>query len=124
MSQMSLSFAPFIVGPQVEGFHIEVTPAAEFPWITAVASDPTHQQHIDELAQRSGGRAAAGDLGGHVWYTATLFGEPSVVALPYMDRLLEQLMNQARFVGWGRITSNILLEFREELPEGQPNPGR
>lgn len=31
-------------------------------------------------------------------------------------------MNQTRFVGWGRVSSGILVEFREELPEGQPNP--
>jgi hypothetical protein len=122
VSQMSLSFAPFIIGPQVEGFHIEVTPAAEYPWITAVASDPAQQNRIDELARQSGDRAAAGDLGGHVWYSAPLVSEPSVIAVPYMDRLLEQLMNQTRFVGWGRVSSGILLHFREELPEGQPNP--
>ncbi|WP_131832048.1 hypothetical protein [Mycobacteroides abscessus] len=119
VSQMSLSFSPFIIGPQVEGFHIEVTRATEFPWITVVASDPARQEHIDELARCSGDRAVAGDFGGHVWYSATLVSEPSVIALPYMDRLLEQLMNQSRFVGWGRISSEILLHFREELPEGQ-----
>lgn len=122
VSQTSLSFAPFIIGPQVEGFHIEVTPADEYPWINAVASDPAEQNRIDELARQSGDRVAAGDLGGYVWYTATLVAEPDIFALPFMDRMLDHMMNQTRFVGWGRVCSGILLEFREELPAGQPNP--
>lgn len=123
VSQTSLSFAPFIIGPQAEGaFNITVTPASQHPWITAVASDPAEQDRIDNLARQSGDRVAAGDLGGLVWYSSTLVAEPDMLALPYMDRTLEQLMNQTRFVGWGRVSSGILLEFREELPEGQPNP--
>ncbi|MEV0669900.1 hypothetical protein [Mycobacterium sp. NPDC050441] len=119
VSQSSLSFAPFVIGPQVEGFHIEVAPADEYPWITAIASDPAHQERIDDLARRSGDRAAVGDLGGWVWYGATLSSEPPQIAVPFMDRFLEQLMNQTRFVGWFRIGIGVLLEFREELPEGQ-----
>ncbi len=120
VSQTSLSFTPFIIGSQAEGaFNITVTPATQYPWITAVASDPEEQDRIDDLVMRSGDRVAAGDLGGVVWYSTTLIAEPDIFGLPYMDRTLERMMNQARFVGWGRVCSGILLEFREELPEGQ-----
>jgi hypothetical protein len=119
VSQTSLSFAPFIIGPQDDRFHIEVIPAAEHPWITAVASDPAQQDRVDELARRSGDMAAVGDLGGHVWYSATIASEPFGIDATFMDRLQEILTNQSRFVGWARLGSWILLEFREELPDGQ-----
>lgn len=118
VSQSSLSFAPFIIGPQ-DGFHIYVTPSAEHPWVNAVASDPAQQEEIDALAQKSGDLAAASDLGGHLWYTITLASEPFGIDATFMDRLQEILTNQSRFVGWARLGSSILLEFREELPDGQ-----
>jgi hypothetical protein len=116
--QSSLSVAPFIIG-RPDDFHIDVMPADTDPWITAVASDPAHQERIDELVRRSGDMVAAGDFGGHVWYTATLAGKPWGIDAVFITRMQEVLTNQTRILGWRRLGWNVLLNFREELPEGQ-----
>jgi hypothetical protein len=116
--QSSLSVAPFIIG-RPDDFHIDVMPAYTDPWITAVASDPAHQERVDELVRRSGDMVAAGDFGGHVWYTATLAGKSWGIDAVYITRMQEVLTNQTRILGWCRLGWNVLLNFREELPEGQ-----
>lgn len=118
VSQTSLTFAPFIIGPQ-DGFHVTVTPLDTSPWITADASDPDQQEPINALVQRSGERADAGDVGGHQWYRATISSEPPEFDVFFMDRIQEMLTNHVRMQGWARLASWILLNFREELPAGR-----
>lgn len=115
----SLSFAPFIIGRQ-DGFHVQVMPGDADPWITAVASDPAEQERIDGLVRLCGEKVAVGDLGGHVWYATGLTAQPwDIGGLFFGDRLQEVLTIQDRFVGPARLGAHVLLNFREELPEGQ-----
>jgi hypothetical protein len=120
----SLSMTPFIIG-QHDGFHITVTLQDSAPWISAVSSDPSCQEKIDELVQRSG-ELASGDLssvedfGGLVWYTGTLVGEQLNLAdAMFQSRMQEQLYTPARISGWVRLGWGVLLNFRENVPEGE-----
>lgn len=116
--QISFSVAPFIIGRHDE-FHIDVIPTDTAPWITAVSSDPAHQQQIDELVRRSGDLVAAGEFGGHVWYSATLVGEKWGIDALFMTRIQEMLTNHKRILGWRRLGWNVLLNFRKDLPDGE-----
>jgi hypothetical protein len=116
-SHTSLSVEPFIIGRQ-DDYHIEVTATDTVPWITAVSSDPARQNQVDELVRRSGDLVAAGDIGGHVWYTATLVSEPFTLDAFFMSRLQEVLTSRTRILEWRRLGWNILLNFREEVPQG------
>lgn len=102
-----------------DAFHIDVSPIDKAPWITATASDWTEQTKIDGLVRQSGARIAAGEFGGFVWYSATLEGQltPPMDAY-FMARMMEALGNQTRIEGWRRLGWHVLLNFREELPEG------
>ena len=121
--QTSLSMTPFIIG-RPDDFNITVTPQDSSPWITAVSSDQSRQDEIDELVQRSG-ELAPGDLasvedfGGHVWYTCTLVGEQRNLADPmFFSRMQEMLNTQTRILEWRRLGWGVLLNFREDVPEG------
>jgi len=122
--QTSLSVAPFIIG-RPDGFNITVTPQDNAPWITAVSSDQGRQDEIDELVRRSGelcrGALMPGaEFGGHVWYTSKLVGEAPNLADPmFFSRVQEMLSAQVRIIDeWRRLGSDVLLNFREDGPEG------
>lgn len=115
--QITLSVEPFTIGRH-DQFHIDVMAADTVPWITAVSSDPAHQPQIDELVRRSGELVAAGDLGGHVWYSTGLIGEDWIIDALFMSRIQEMLTNHVRITGWRRLGWHVLLEFREEFPDG------
>lgn len=125
VSQISLSMNPLIIGPQ-DGvnFNITVTPLESAPWITAVASDPSQQGQIDELVQRSGELASGilareEDFGGLVWYMCPLVGEQLNLADPmFQSRMQERFHTARRILGWRRLAGDVLLNFREDEPEG------
>jgi hypothetical protein len=122
--QTRLSVAPFIIG-RPDGFNITVTPQDTAPWIAAVSSDQSRQDEIDEVVRRSGelccGALMPGaEFGGHVWYTSTLIGEAPNLADPmFFSRVQEMLGAQVRIVDeWRRLGPHVLLNFREDGPEG------
>jgi len=121
--QTGLSMTPFIIGRPDE-FNITVTPRDSFPWITAVSSDQSRHEEIDELVQRSAELASdattsKNDFGGLVWYTGTLVGEQLNLAdAMFQSRMQEQLYTPARILGWVRLGWGVLLNFREDVPEG------
>jgi hypothetical protein len=121
--QTSLSMTPFIIG-RLDDFHITVTPQDSSQWITAVSSDQSRQEEIDELVQRSGELASGTlasveDFGGHVWYTGTLVGEQPNLADPmFQSRMQERLYTPIRILDWRRLGWGVLLNFREDVPEG------
>jgi hypothetical protein len=123
--QTSLSTAPFIIG-RADDFHITVTPQDSSPWISAVSSDESRQEEIDEFVQRSGELASGRlesleDFGGHVWYTCTLAGEQPNLADPmFFSRMQEMLYTPVRIVDWRRLGWGVLLNFREHAPEDGP----
>jgi hypothetical protein len=122
----------FMIGSPT-GFHIDVTPIDEHPWITATASDPAEQARVDEMVQQSGERVAhllerwhAGeatdeDYGGQVWYTTTLTSAPlnaELAGVMVYDRMIE-LFNRPRILGWRKF-GPVLVNFRED--ESEPAP--
>jgi hypothetical protein len=122
-SGQSLTMTPtFTIGPHT-GFHITVTGTEAPPWISATSSDPAHQTLVDELVTQSAARVEVGDFGGHVWYRCTVGSgnalEKTMAAPQFMVRIQEMLNNQGRIIGWIRLGNGVLLNFREELPEGQ-----
>ncbi len=121
--QISLSMTPFIIG-RPDDFHITVTPQGSSPWITAVSSDQSRQDEIDELVQRSG-ELASGDLesddefGGHVWYGCRLVGEQFTLADPmFQSRMQERMHLATRISDWRHLGPGVLLNFSEDVPEG------
>jgi hypothetical protein len=121
--QTSLSMTPFIIG-RPDDFHIAVTPQDSAPWISAVSSDQSRQNDIDELVKRSG-KAASGDLksdddfGGLVWYQCRLVGEQLNFAEPmFQSRWQERMHLATRILDWRRLGWSVLLNFSEDVPEG------
>ncbi|MFD4183992.1 hypothetical protein, partial [Rhodococcus sp. NPDC058514] len=118
LPQVGSSGATLILG-RPDGFHIDVTPTDNTPWISATASDSGEQTQIDHLVRQSGARVAADDFGGLVWYSTTLEGRPTPpLDAHFMSRILEALGSQTRIDGWRRLGWHVLLNFREELSEG------
>lgn len=119
LPQTGTSGATHIFSRPDGGFRIDVTLTDRPPWITATASDSAEQTRINELVRQSGHRVAAGDFGGFVWYSTTLEGQSTPpIDARFMARMLEALGSQTRIQGWRRLGWHVVLNFREELPEG------
>lgn len=59
------------------------------------------------------------DFGRLVWYTGTLVGEQLNLAdAMFQSRMQEQLYTPTRILGWVRLGWGVLLNFREDVPEG------
>lgn len=99
-------------------FHVTASFAGEAPYLQFAASDEARQTLVDELVQRAIDHVDKGELGGIVWYTATLSeAAVSFSSRSMMSDLMLRLGNQVRINGWRRLGSNILLEFQEEKPD-------
>lgn len=99
-------------------FHVTADFTDEVPYLRFIASDAAKQALVDKLVQRAIAHIDKGEIGGIVWYTATLSEvPPAFPSHSMMSDFLLRLGNQVRIDGWRRLGSSVLLEFQEEKPD-------
>lgn len=90
------------------------------PYLRFVPSDSTRDELIRKLEAEAAARVQRFELGESVWYSTELHEEPfNLAKAPFMGRFMQRLGNQQRIVGWRRLGQVALLEFAEEIPEGE-----
>ena len=98
-------------------FNVKAQFIQERPFLRFLSSDASRQELVDKLAQQAVTLVEAGDYGGIVWHSASLAAVGFQFASSFpMGSLLQQLGSQTRIVGWRRLSSDILIEFTEDLP--------
>ena len=119
-SQHGTSGPAFTIGAPND-FHVTAHFVEAPPFLKFVASDPARQDAIDSLVPTAVVKVEQGDFGGGVWYSTELHEIQLAVAPSpsWMGSLLHRLGNQTRIVGWRRLGSSILLEFKETPKEGE-----
>jgi hypothetical protein len=97
--------------------HVTAEHVAVPPYLKFVASDPSAQSVIDDLASKAAERVTKRDFGGPIWYSTQIADRGFKLTPSFMGSFLERLGNQTRISGWRRLGRNVLLEFREAPSE-------
>lgn len=101
-------------------FHITAHFIERPPSLEFVASDGNRQSLVDSIAARAASSVQGNGFGGTVWYSTELREVPiALSSISLIAPLLERLGSQIRITGWRRLGPSIMLEFAEELAEGQ-----
>ncbi len=101
------------------GFQVTAHFVEASPFLNFIASDPSRQNLVDAIVPKAVAHVERGDFGGVVWYSTTLPEVEWKLSSPsFMGPLLQRLGSQTRIAGWRRLGANILLEFKEVVPDG------
>jgi hypothetical protein len=101
-------------------FHVRAEFIDSEPFLRFVPSDSTHDALVHQVVTEAVARVQRFELGGNVWYSTELHEESFSIASPaFMGRFMQRLGNQIRIAGWRRLGSVVLLEFTEEVPDGE-----